>query len=268
VLCCLQSRDQRRAAEEALRRQQQPPRFQQLMRQARVTGFAQELWQQVVQPGDCVVDATCGRGHDTAWLAKAVGPSGTVHAFDIQPDAIEATQQLVASSLPQGAAGPAVHYHQASHVEMLQRVGSGCARIISFNLGYLPGGDQQTTTTEGSTLAALQAACFVLQPGGLCTVLCYTGHPGGDPWPRRRLPPAACRLPPAACRLPPAACRLLMCSCLSQHARLPQLLTGAAASSAVCPVHLLVPFHSVVQAGLRSTRQYRSCLLSWRPRPG
>ena len=192
--CFPQSRDQRRAAEEALRRQQQPPRFQQLMRQARVTSFAQELWQQVVQPGDCVVDATCGRGHDTAWLAKAVGPNGMVHAFDIQPAAIEATQQLVASSLPHGAPGPAVYYHQASHVEMLQRVGSGCARLISFNLGYLPGGDQQTPTTEGSTLAALQAACFVLQPGGLCTVLCYTGHPGGEPWPRRR---CDCRTPSA-----------------------------------------------------------------------
>ena len=153
------------------------------MRQARVTSMAQELWQQVVQPGDCVVDATCGRGHDTAWLAQAVGPSGTVHAFDIQPAAIEATRQLVASSLPQEAAGPAVHYHQASHVEMLQRVGSGCARVVAFNLGYLPGGDQETTTTEGSTLAALQAACFVLQPGGLCTALCYTGHPGGPPAP-------------------------------------------------------------------------------------
>lgn len=45
--------------------------------------------------------------------------------------------------------------------------------------GYLPGSDKATTTQEGSTLAAVQAACKVLRPGGLCSILCYTGHPGG-----------------------------------------------------------------------------------------
>ncbi|EFN57927.1 hypothetical protein CHLNCDRAFT_20577, partial [Chlorella variabilis] len=45
--------------------------------------------------------------------------------------------------------------------------------------GYLPGSDRATTTQESSTLAGVQAACDVLQPGGLCSILCYTGHPGG-----------------------------------------------------------------------------------------
>lgn len=45
--------------------------------------------------------------------------------------------------------------------------------------GYLPGSDKATTTQAGSTLAAVEAACDVLKPGGLLSILCYTGHPGG-----------------------------------------------------------------------------------------
>ena len=39
---------------------------------------------QVVQPGDTVIDATMGNGHDTAMLAELVGESGHVIAFDVQ----------------------------------------------------------------------------------------------------------------------------------------------------------------------------------------
>ena len=38
----------------------------------------------VVEPGDFVIDATMGNGHDTAFLAELVGPSGEVFAFDIK----------------------------------------------------------------------------------------------------------------------------------------------------------------------------------------
>lgn len=39
---------------------------------------------QVLRPGDVAVDATAGNGHDTLFLAQAVGPSGTVYAIDVQ----------------------------------------------------------------------------------------------------------------------------------------------------------------------------------------
>ena len=50
----------------------------------RLTGVAQEAWQEFVQKGDTVVDATAGNGGDTVWLAKAVGPHGKIYAFDKQ----------------------------------------------------------------------------------------------------------------------------------------------------------------------------------------
>ena len=49
-----------------------------------------------------------------------------------------------------------------------------------FNLGYLPGGDKSMITREQTTLSALQQALDILREGGLCTVVCYPGHEGGD----------------------------------------------------------------------------------------
>ncbi len=48
-----------------------------------------------MEPGDFVIDATMGNGHDTAFLAELVGPSGEVFAFDIQKEALINTEQKV-----------------------------------------------------------------------------------------------------------------------------------------------------------------------------
>ena len=49
--------------------------------------MAQEIWAPFIHKGDLVVDATAGNGYDTLFLARAVGPSGTVFAFDRQVSA-------------------------------------------------------------------------------------------------------------------------------------------------------------------------------------
>jgi tRNA A58 N-methylase Trm61 len=46
---------------------------------------------QFVRPGDLAVDATAGNGQDAAALARLIGPAGTLHAFDIQEQAIQRT---------------------------------------------------------------------------------------------------------------------------------------------------------------------------------
>jgi hypothetical protein len=38
----------------------------------------------VLQPGDVAVDATCGNGHDSLFMAQAIGPTGELHAVDVQ----------------------------------------------------------------------------------------------------------------------------------------------------------------------------------------
>lgn len=104
------------------------------MGNARVTHIAQQLWGQVLRPGDVAVDATAGNGHDTEYMARAVGPSGTVHAYDVQAAAVEATRARLEGALP-AAQRPALHLHHCSHAEMAAHVAPGTARLIVFNLG-------------------------------------------------------------------------------------------------------------------------------------
>ena len=153
-------------------------KFEQLMQHARLTHIAHEVWASVLRPGDIAIDATAGNGHDTTFLARAVGPMGLVYAFDIQESAIQATRQTVQSKLSESERGR-IHYVQKCHSQMQEEVGSHKARVICFNLGYLPHGDKTVITTVQTTVHAVEAALEVLMPGGLLSILSYTSHPGG-----------------------------------------------------------------------------------------
>ncbi|GLC45116.1 hypothetical protein PLESTB_001470000 [Pleodorina starrii] len=148
---------------------------------ARLTTAAQAVWAQVLLPGDTAVDATCGNGHDTLFMAQVVGPSGHVHGFDIQDAAIVATRERLESHLSAGGRLPALSLHRACHSRLQELCGSGVARVVAFNLGYLPGAaDKRLITTTQSTLAAVEAALEVVMPGGVISILAYVGHPGGQ----------------------------------------------------------------------------------------
>ena len=51
------------------------------------------LAEEIILPGDVVVDATVGNGHDTVFLAQLVGETGKVIGFDIQEQAIKNTTE-------------------------------------------------------------------------------------------------------------------------------------------------------------------------------
>ncbi len=142
-----------------------------------LTDYVHELLREVVQAGDCVIDATAGNGHDTVALARMVGPAGRVYACDVQPQALERTAERLAE---QGLGN--VVLLQRSHAELaafIPQAEHGKVAAIVFNLGYLPGSDRRIVTRADSTLAALRSAVDLLQPGGLLTVMAYPGHPGG-----------------------------------------------------------------------------------------
>lgn len=107
-----------------------------------------------------------------------MGPSGRVFAFDIQAEAIEATKARIDTYFPPDVR-PKMEYRQLCHSKLQEEVGSHAARLVCFNLGYLPHGDKSRVTTTATTLQALEAAYEVLMPGGLLSVLCYTAHEGG-----------------------------------------------------------------------------------------
>jgi len=54
-------------------------------------GQSHDYIKMFVKEGDTVVDATCGNGNDTAFLASLVGENGRVFGFDIQDKAIANT---------------------------------------------------------------------------------------------------------------------------------------------------------------------------------
>ncbi len=129
----------------------------------------------LLQAGDSVVDATAGNGHDALWLAKAVAPTGCVHAFDVQADALSNTQQRLAEA----GFADMLQTHHCSHEDMAQHVPAG-QRVILFNLGYLPGAQHELTTRTDSTLPALRAALDLLAVHGRLCVMAYPGHEGGE----------------------------------------------------------------------------------------
>ncbi|MBM7566894.1 class I SAM-dependent methyltransferase [Paenibacillus sacheonensis] len=152
-----------------------------------VLGMAQRLVKERAAPGSVVIDATCGNGVDTQFLAELVGPRGTVYAFDIQEAALERTRARLLKSAgdPSAAsAGAQLRLVHASHADMDKHVRAedrGAIAAVMFNLGYLPGADaDQTVITEpSSTLAALEASLRLLRPGGVIAAVLYPGHAGG-----------------------------------------------------------------------------------------
>jgi len=143
-----------------------------------LTEQAQTLMRKHIVCGDVVIDATAGNGYDTLLLAERVGKTGKVFAFDNQITAIESARaRLIQAGLDQQ-----VTWLGHGHEEMAQHISNslhGRIKAIMFNLGYLPCGAKSHTTQKASTLAALEQACTLLSPGGVLSIVAYTGHPGG-----------------------------------------------------------------------------------------
>lgn len=136
---------------------------------------AQEILAQVIQPGDFVIDATVGNGYDTMFLAKAVGDTGQVLGFDVQPQAIENARRL----LHEENLHHRVKLLLQSHSDWNHYIPDIPIKAVMFNLGYLPGGDKSVTTNAQSTFTALNSVLPRLQSGGAISVIAYRGHAGG-----------------------------------------------------------------------------------------
>ena len=126
-----------------------------------------------VQPGDLCVDATAGRGRDTALLCRLTGPTGRVLAFDIQPAAVAATEALLA------AEGLTAEVIRDSHANMERYAAAETVDCVVFNFGRLPGGDPSIFTRSDTSVAALEAALRLLKPGGVIAIALYYGGANG-----------------------------------------------------------------------------------------
>jgi len=131
-----------------------------------------------LKPGEIAIDATTGNGHDTLWLARAVGPTGTVYAFDIQECAIDIARNKVDNE----GIEDRTTFLNTCHSRMASQLPSNIkAKAIVFNLGYLPEGDKSIVTRTDTTVSALDQSLTLLQPNGIISILIYPGHQGGTP---------------------------------------------------------------------------------------
>ena len=141
--------------------------------------YARRIVSHAISPGDTVVDATVGTGIDTLFLAQRVGLSGEVYGFDIQEEAILTTRERLrqAGVLERASLLHRSHEHLS---ETIPKRLHGSVRCVMFHLGYLPGGaDKSCLTLPYTTVPALDQAIELLAPGGLLTVVLYTGQFGG-----------------------------------------------------------------------------------------
>ena len=148
-----------------------------------LNGLAHSLWPRVVRAGDTVVDATAGNGHDClalARLALADGAPGRLLALDLQAAAVASTRARLTAELSEAQLARC-DLRRCCHSELATFTTPASVRLVCFNLGYLPGGDSDKLliTQPDTTTTALHAASLALLPGGLLSVMCYTGHPGG-----------------------------------------------------------------------------------------
>ncbi|QBO36670.1 16S rRNA (cytosine(1402)-N(4))-methyltransferase [Periweissella cryptocerci] len=138
--------------------------------------YSHTLLQQVVQPGEFVIDATVGNGYDTEFLARLVGPiGGRVLGFDVQLQAIEhTTDRLDEAGITNTQLIHKGHEHVGEYLTDQEVAGA------IFNLGYLPGADKSVITHGNTTLEAVSSILPRLRKEGLLVLVVYYGHPGGE----------------------------------------------------------------------------------------
>lgn len=144
------------------------------------TEFTHFLWKQQLCPGQTALDATAGRGLDTLYLAKLLFPhtSSKLIALDIQEKAIAATTSRLKT---EGfLEGNNIQLIQQSHSDLRVFLKPNEASLITYNLGYLPGGDKSITTRLDSTKSSLQSAKECVGAGGMISITFYPGHAAGS----------------------------------------------------------------------------------------
>lgn len=137
-------------------------------------GVAHDFIRRYVQPGAHCIDATAGKGRDTALLCRLAGEGGQVLAFDIQPDAIRQTRLLLET---EGLTNARLILDSHSNMERYAEPES--IDCIVFNFGRLPGGDPTVFTTEKTSVPAIEAGLRLLKPGGVMSLSIYYGGPNG-----------------------------------------------------------------------------------------
>ena len=141
--------------------------------QLNTLSMVHEFLRRHVKEGALCIDATAGRGRDTALLCRLAGERGRVLSFDIQQSAVDQTKALLEQE------GLSAQVILDSHAHMERYAQAGMVDCVVFNFGRLPGGDPHIFTRAESSVAAIGAGLRLLRPGGVMAIALYYGKENG-----------------------------------------------------------------------------------------
>lgn len=135
----------------------------------KITDYVHLLCLNHLKDTSIVIDATCGNGLDTYFLAEIV-KKGKVIAYDIQEIAINNTKELC-------KAFDNIEYH----LESFTNIEITNCDLVLFNLGYLPNGDKNITTKTLDTIYTINKLIHSYQdnPNMKIIITVYPGHNEG-----------------------------------------------------------------------------------------
>jgi len=135
------------------------------------------LIRNVVRPGDVAIDATCGNGWDSLYLARLLFPHARSRlvCIDLQEESIKATRERLSGFVETEGVGHIEFIHGCHSSSFPSDLQPGSVSAYLMNLGYLPGSDsnKRLTTRAQTTLSALQIALPLLRNDGLATIMAY-----------------------------------------------------------------------------------------------
>lgn len=125
---------------------------------------------------DILIDATCGNGYDSMYLADKINAGGSLYLFDIQKEAINSTKSKL--SKIENKEFDTIYINDGH--QYLDKYVKESIDCIIYNLGYLPGLNKRIKTKKGSTILSLKKSLKLLNKKGLIILVLYSGHQGGD----------------------------------------------------------------------------------------
>lgn len=139
--------------------------------------FSHSLLEEILQPGDHVIDATMGNGYDTVFMAEKIGKTGHVYSFDVQKEALLSTKSKLTEQdlLDRTSLFLQGHETLGTVVDEAQPIKAGI-----FNLGYLPKSDKSVITLPETTRTSMEEILKRLVPRGRMILVVYYGHEGGE----------------------------------------------------------------------------------------
>lgn len=145
------------------------------MNYSQVTDWCHEVMRSQIKRNGTYIDATMGKGNDTAFLCGLAGENGKVLAFDIQREALRMTEELLREKGLYSRAELILdgHEHMARYAQ------KETIDAICFNFGYLPGADHKIATRADTSIRAIGQGLELLKSGGMMSLCVYSGGDTG-----------------------------------------------------------------------------------------